>query len=65
MKLKEDEYILSNRSEIISKVKSGDLAFISDGVTNGYYANQHCGIESIEQNFQNKDFSLGFPRGEV
>ncbi|CAG5129236.1 unnamed protein product [Candidula unifasciata] len=63
MKLKDSEYILSNRSEIIEKVKSGKLAFISDGVTNGYYANQHCGIESIDQNFQSKDYSLGFPRG--
>ncbi|KAH9518738.1 hypothetical protein Btru_006120 [Bulinus truncatus] len=63
MKLNEDKAILDNTTEIINRVKSGSLAFIADGVTNGYYANQHCGIESIVQNFQSKDFSLGFPKG--
>ncbi|XP_005097800.1 glutamate receptor ionotropic, kainate 1 isoform X2 [Aplysia californica] len=63
MKLHEKDSLLTNTTEVIAKVKKGKLAFISDGVTNGYYANQHCGIESIEQNFGSKDFSLGFPRG--
>ncbi|CAL1540123.1 unnamed protein product [Lymnaea stagnalis] len=63
MKLHETKVILDNTTYIIEQVKAGKMAFIADGVTNGYYANQHCGIESIEQNFQSKDFSLGFPKG--
>ncbi|XP_059145982.1 glutamate receptor ionotropic, kainate 3-like isoform X2 [Physella acuta] len=63
MKLHEADVVLENTTEIIDQVKAGKLAFIADGVTNGYYANQHCGIESIEQNFGSKDFSLGFPKG--
>ncbi|KAI8781077.1 glutamate receptor ionotropic, kainate 2 isoform X2 [Biomphalaria glabrata] len=63
IKLNEDKVLLDNTTEIINRVKAGTMAFIADGVTNGYYANQHCGIESIVQNFQTKDFSLGFPKG--
>ncbi|XP_046375618.1 glutamate receptor ionotropic, kainate 2-like isoform X1 [Haliotis rufescens] len=63
MKLKEEQTMLSNTTKIIELVKDGKYAFIADRVVNDYHALQHCGLESIEQNFGQKDFSLGFPRG--
>ncbi|XP_046580378.1 glutamate receptor 3-like isoform X2 [Haliotis rubra] len=63
MKLKEEQTILSNKTKIVELVKDDKYAFIADRVVNDYYALGHCELESIEQNFGQKDFSLGFPRG--
>ncbi len=63
MKIQEEKTLLSNTSEIIELVQSGTYAFIADRVVNDYFALQHCGLESMEQNFGQKDYGLGFPRG--
>ncbi|XP_050408953.1 glutamate receptor ionotropic, kainate 2 isoform X2 [Patella vulgata] len=63
IKLHETETLLKNTTQVIEKVTSGEFTFIADGVVNEYYAKQHCGIESVEQHFGHKDYSLGFPRG--
>ncbi|XP_046580373.1 glutamate receptor ionotropic, kainate 2-like [Haliotis rubra] len=53
----------SDTDMIIQSVKEGKFVFIAEKVVNDYYALGHCELESIEQNFAQKDFSLGFPRG--
>ena len=63
MKLREEETLVSNMTLALEMIKNGKFAFIGDHSTNEYYANQQCGIESIEQNFGHKNFGLGFPRG--
>ncbi|XP_041366451.1 glutamate receptor ionotropic, kainate 2-like [Gigantopelta aegis] len=63
MKLREEETLVSNMTLALENIKNGKFAFIGDHSTNEYYAKQQCGIESIEQNFGQKNFGLGFPRG--
>ncbi|OWF54150.1 Glutamate receptor ionotropic, kainate 3 [Mizuhopecten yessoensis] len=67
MKLTEKESLVSNRMDGVNKVLAGDFktgyAFIDDGLFNDYYASKYCGMESIDQRFGEKHFSMGFPKG--
>ncbi|ESO97501.1 hypothetical protein LOTGIDRAFT_103976 [Lottia gigantea] len=63
MKLNEEEALLTDKNDIIDRVAGGKFAFIADGVVNDYYAQSNCDIESVEQHFGGKDYSLGLPRG--
>ncbi|XP_071099679.1 glutamate receptor ionotropic, kainate 2-like [Haliotis cracherodii] len=61
--MKVEGTLWSDTNMIIESVKEGTYVFIAEKVVNDYYALRHCELESIEQNFGQKDFSLGFPRG--
>lgn len=63
MKLNEKNSILPTRQAGVDNVKDGSFAYLDDGLINTYFSQQHCGIESIDQNFEDKHFSMGFPKG--
>lgn len=63
MKLNEEVSLLSSRATGFNYVLDKDYAYLDDGVINNYNAQKNCEVESIEQNFGVKHFSLGFPKG--
>ncbi|XP_033753087.1 glutamate receptor ionotropic, kainate 3-like [Pecten maximus] len=67
MKLSEKESLVSDRMDGVKRVLAGDyetgFAFLDDGLFNDYYAAKLCGMDSIDQRFGEKHFSLGFPKG--
>ncbi|XP_060066775.1 glutamate receptor ionotropic, kainate 3-like [Ylistrum balloti] len=67
MKLTEKESLVADRMEGVNKVLAGEynsgFAFLDDGLFNDYYAAKFCGMDSIDQRFGEKHFSLGFPKG--
>lgn len=67
IKLNEKDSLVKNRMDGLNKVIRGDyktgFAFLDDGLFNEYYASQYCGMESIDQKFGEKHFSMGFPKG--
>ena len=42
---------------------SGDFVFIDEAVINQYHANQECDMDSLDQEFGEKKYSMGFPKG--
>ncbi|XP_060587064.1 glutamate receptor ionotropic, kainate 2-like isoform X2 [Ruditapes philippinarum] len=71
MKLYEDISLLSTRKKGLDFVQNGvptssgkaEFIYLDDGVINNYNAQQNCELESIEENFGVKHFSIGFPKG--
>lgn len=63
MKMREDELIVDNMTLVVNRVLDGTFVFMADGIVNEFYASQHCGMESIEQDFGYKHFSIGLPKG--
>ena len=65
MKLNEATSLLPSRDVGRDYVLDPDRKYIylDDGVINNYIAQQNCEVESIEQNFGIKHFSMGFPKG--
>ena len=68
IKLNEYDVLMPTRLDGVMKVLNGDseenmFAFLDDGLFNDYYAKTFCNMESIEQNFGDKHYSFGFPKG--
>ena len=63
MKLNEEVSLVPERATGVSNVLDKDYAYLDDGVINNYMAQTNCKVESIEQNFGVKHFSMGFPKG--
>lgn len=72
MKLYEDISLLPTRKKGLKFVQNGvpvpsggmaDFIYLDDGVINNYNAQHNCELESIEETFGVKHFSIGFPKG--
>lgn len=68
MKLYEDISLLPSRKMGLDFVLNGpkdeaEYIYLDDGVINNYNARKNCDLESVEQNFGIKHFSMGFPKG--
>lgn len=63
MKLNEEISLLPSRATGVKYVLERDYAYLDDDVINKYMALHNCEVESIEQNFGVKHFSMGFPKG--
>ncbi|WAR02298.1 GRIK1-like protein [Mya arenaria] len=64
MKLNEAVSILPERAFGVKSVLEKDnYIYLDDGVINNYMAQSNCELESIEQNFGVKHFSMGLPKG--
>ncbi|KAK3102944.1 hypothetical protein FSP39_015152 [Pinctada imbricata] len=70
IKLNEKDRLLPNRKAANKKVQAGvgdgkqkDFVLIDEEVINEYYALQECDMESLRQNFGEKKYSMGFPKG--
>ncbi|XP_053385005.1 glutamate receptor ionotropic, kainate 3-like isoform X2 [Mercenaria mercenaria] len=67
MKMYEEISLLPTRKMGLDYVQNGvgkdEYIYLDDGVINNYNAQRNCELESVEENFGVKHFSIGFPKG--